>query len=264
MFAKALKYLEGLSQPSLVLLLAGVTFFIGYCDYLAGSEITFSGVYLFPIVIAAWFLGRPAAYGWSILCSILWLTGDVAIGTHYSSVFIPLWNLVIRLGGFAVSLELTAALRILHYALEARASERAAKLTAEIAVREELERELLQISEREQRRVGHDIHDGLCQHLTGTAFAGQVLAETLKSQGSALAHSALKIVDLIEQGIALSRGLARGLNLVELSSGGLVRARGPEGASTRGAQRAWLGPTCRSNRLCMSASYRQLCLRGCS
>jgi signal transduction histidine kinase len=224
MFAKALKYLEGLSQRGLLLLLAGVTLVIGYCDYLAGSEITFSGIYLFPIVIAAWFLGRPAAYAWSVLCSILWITGDIAIGAQYSSVFIPIWNLVIRLGAFAVSLELTAALRSLHYALEARAAERAAKLTAEIAVREELERELLQISEREQRRVGHDIHDGLCQHLTGTAFAGQVLAETLKSQGSGQAESALKVVDLIVQGITLSRGLARGLNLVELSSGGLMEA----------------------------------------
>ena len=224
MFAKALKYLEALPQTTLLLLLAGVTVVIGYFDYLAGSEITFSGIYLFPIVIAAWFMGRPEAYAWSILCSILWVTGDVANGTQYSTVFIPLWNLAIRFGGFAVSLELTAALRSLHYALEARASERAAKLTAEIAVREELERELLQISEREQRRVGHDIHDGLCQHLTGTAFAGQVLAETLKSQGSAQAESALKIVELIEQGISLSRGLARGLNLVELSSAGLMEA----------------------------------------
>jgi signal transduction histidine kinase len=224
MFAKALRYLEGLSQTTLLLLLLGLTFLIGYCDYLSGSEITFSGIYLFPIVIAAWFLGRPAAYAWSVLCSILWLTGDIATGTQYSSVFIPVWNLAIRFGGFAVSLELTAALRSLHYALEARASERAAKLTTEIAAREALERELLQISEREQRRVGHDIHDGLCQHLTGTAFAGQVLAETLKSQGSAQAESALKIVELIEQGIALSRGLARGLNLVELSSGGLMEA----------------------------------------
>lgn len=224
MFARALKYLDGMSQRALLLLLTAVTLVIGYFDYIAGSEITFSGIYLFPIMAAAWFLSRPAAYAWSVLCSIVWLSGDLASGAPYSSVFIPIWNLIIRFGGFAVSLELTVALRSLHQALEARASERAAKLTEEIAVREELERELLQISEREQRRVGHDIHDGLCQHLTGTAFAGQVLAETLKAQGSRQAENALKVVELVEQGIALSRGLARGLNLVELSSGGLMEA----------------------------------------
>jgi len=42
----------------------------------------------------------------------------------------------------------------LHDDLETRAVERAAKLTAEIAMRERLQRELLHISEREQERVG--------------------------------------------------------------------------------------------------------------
>jgi signal transduction histidine kinase len=116
------------------------------------------------------------------------------------------------------------AIRKLHNDVSARAEERAAKLTAEIAAREKLERELLQISEREQRRVGQDIHDGLCQHLTGTAFAGQVLAETLRAEGSALSEDALRVVELVEQGIALSRSLARGLNAVNFSSTGLMES----------------------------------------
>src|SRR5581483_1977901 len=35
---------------------------------------------------------------------------------------------------------------------------------------ERLQRELLEISEREQRRIAQDLHDGLCQQLIGASF----------------------------------------------------------------------------------------------
>ena len=39
--------------------------------------------------------------------------------------------------------------------------------------RKRLERELLDISSREQRRIGHDLHDGVCQQLAGISLADQ-------------------------------------------------------------------------------------------
>jgi len=95
-----------------------------------------------------------------------------------------------------------------------------------------LEHELLHISEREQRRVGHDIRDSLCQHLTGTALAGQVLAENLKARGSPQARDANRVVELIEEGITLSRNLAKGLNTVRSSPDGLMEALEDFAAST--------------------------------
>jgi len=224
MFAKALHVIEGLSPAALTMLLVAITLAIGYVDFLAGTDTTFQGIYLFPIGTAAWFIGRFRAYVLAVFSSVLWVSGDIAAGAHYSSMLIPVWNLALRFTVFVVSLEMITALRNLHKDLGLRAEERAVKLTAAIAAREKLERELLEIAEREQRRVGQDIHDGLCQHLTGTAFAGQVLAETLRSQGSDQAEDALKIVELVEQGIALSRSIARGLNTVNLSSSGLMEA----------------------------------------
>jgi len=224
MFAKGLKFLEALSPTMLLAALTGLTCVIGYFDYLAGTDTTFSAIYLFPVGIAAWFLGPMVAYGLAILSSVLWVGGDVLAGAHYSSTAVPLWNLAIRFAVFAVPLHLIVELRKLHDRMEERAKERAAKLTAEIAARERLERELLNISEREQRRVGHDIHDSLCQHLTGTALAGQVLSETLKAQGSPHAAKAARVVELIEDGITLSRNLAKGLDSVTLSTDGLMEA----------------------------------------
>src|ERR1035437_6601840 len=54
----------------------------------------------------------------------------------------------------------------------------------DITERKRLEKEILEISEREQRRIGQDLHDGLCQHLAGVEMLAQVLAQKLakKSQ----------------------------------------------------------------------------------
>ncbi len=41
---------------------------------------------------------------------------------------------------------------------------------------------MLEISAREQRRIGQDLHDGLGQHLTGIAFMSKVLAQKLAEE----------------------------------------------------------------------------------
>jgi signal transduction histidine kinase len=87
-----------------------------------------------------------------------------------------------------------------------------------------LEREILHISAREQRRIGHDLHDSLCQHLTATALAGQVLAEKLQARSIPEASGANKIIELVENGIALARNLARGIYPVEVEAEGLMVA----------------------------------------
>ena len=74
-----------------------------------------------------------------------------------------------------------------------------------------LKRKSLTISEREQQRIGHELHDSLCQHLTATALAGQVLEEKLAERSQPELEDSKHIVELIEQGIAIARNLARGL-----------------------------------------------------
>jgi len=56
-------------------------------------------------------------------------------------------------------------------------------IAEDVTERKHLEEEILNISDRERRRIGQDIHDGLCQHLAGTAFAAKALEQTLASLG---------------------------------------------------------------------------------
>ncbi|MHC4542884.1 MAG: histidine kinase [Planctomycetota bacterium] len=46
-----------------------------------------------------------------------------------------------------------------------------------IAERRRLERELLNIVERERQRIGQELHDSIGQQLTGVAFMMEVLGE---------------------------------------------------------------------------------------
>ena len=55
----------------------------------------------------------------------------------------------------------------------------------DITERKRLEKEILEISEREQRRIGHDLHDGLCQHLAGIELMSQVLEQKLERRSKA-------------------------------------------------------------------------------
>jgi len=90
--------------------------------------------------------------------------------------------------------------------------------------RKRLEREILEISGREQRRIGQDLHDSLCQHLAGIGFMGKVLERKTATGQPIRTEDVTEIVDLIDQAITLTRGFARGLNPVRLEADGLMMA----------------------------------------
>ncbi|HEX8911792.1 MAG TPA: PAS domain S-box protein [Humisphaera sp.] len=90
--------------------------------------------------------------------------------------------------------------------------------------RKRLEREILEIAEREQRRIGQDLHDGLSQQLAGINFLTTALQHKLEQAGRPEASDAARITDLVIEAIRQGRGLARGLFPVEPQPGGLAHA----------------------------------------
>jgi two-component system CheB/CheR fusion protein len=94
----------------------------------------------------------------------------------------------------------------------------------DITERKRLEREILEISEREQRRIGQDLHDGLCQHLAGIELMSQVLEQKLVRCSKAAAARAGDIARNVRDAIGHTRLLARGLSPVTLESEGLMSA----------------------------------------
>ena len=97
-------------------------------------------------------------------------------------------------------------------------------IARDITERKRLEREVLEISDEEQMRIGQDLHDGLGQHLTGIAFLAKVIASELAEEESPQAPSAQKIAQLVQDAIARTRDLAHGLSPLGLEAEGLVPA----------------------------------------
>ena len=87
-----------------------------------------------------------------------------------------------------------------------------------------LEREVLEISAREQRRIARDLHDGLGQDLTGVLCLSGSLAKRLAAGSVAGAEHAAEITRLVKQAIVTTRTLAKGLRPVELEARGLATA----------------------------------------
>jgi PAS domain S-box-containing protein len=94
----------------------------------------------------------------------------------------------------------------------------------DISERKRLEKTLLKISEREQRRIGQDLHDGLGQHLTGIAFMSKVLERKLSEDSIPESSDAAKIVALVNDAIRRTKELSRGLLPVVSEAHGLMSA----------------------------------------
>lgn len=97
-------------------------------------------------------------------------------------------------------------------------------IARDITERRRLERELLEISNREQRRIGHDLHDGVCQQLAAIAYLLDMLGDNLQKKSAEDAAEADRIGRLVNEANTQARGVARGLFPVRLQEHGLVLA----------------------------------------
>jgi signal transduction histidine kinase len=122
-------------------------------------------------------------------------------------------------------------LRYAHDELEQRVVERTRELLASnnkleqtMAQRQQLERELLEISEREKRRIGEDLHDMVCQELSATALFLKSSATKVRPESKHAAETLEESAQTVNRNVGLARDLARGLQAVELTASGLKNA----------------------------------------
>jgi len=97
-------------------------------------------------------------------------------------------------------------------------------IRTDITGRKRLEETILQISDREQRRLGQDLHDGICQHLAGIELMIEALEQRLHKTARADAARANEIAGQIRETIRETRALARGLSPVGFEPNGLMSA----------------------------------------
>jgi PAS domain S-box-containing protein len=98
------------------------------------------------------------------------------------------------------------------------------ELESEIERRKGLEGEILSISDREQQRVGQELHDGLCQHLTAVAFMARSVSLRLKNHRVIEAGDIDKIAELVNAAATDTRNLSRALHRFDIDAAGLIEA----------------------------------------
>jgi two-component system CheB/CheR fusion protein len=105
----------------------------------------------------------------------------------------------------------------------------------DITERRQLEKQVLEISDHERRRIAQDLHDGLCQHLAATEFATQLLTDKLAQQSLPQATEARQIGGFIQRAMTQAHEIAHGLHPVEIGPGGLMAALTDLSASVQNA-----------------------------
>ena len=98
------------------------------------------------------------------------------------------------------------------------------KLKSEIERRKGLEGEILSVSDREQQRLGQELHDGLCQHLTAVAFMTRSIALRLRDHRVVDAADIEKVAELVNEAAIDTRNLSRALHRVDVDAAGLIIA----------------------------------------
>jgi signal transduction histidine kinase len=98
------------------------------------------------------------------------------------------------------------------------------QLQHEMNEKNQLQKEILEIGEREQRRIGLELHDSLSQQLTGLSYFCKIVGSRLETTNQTEANEIKRIANLLNDSINQARGMARGLYPVGLETIGLINS----------------------------------------
>ena len=199
--AELRRFLRTAPRWQLASLFIALVALVGYADCLLGYQRSLLVGYLVPVALATWFMGRRFGLAISCLSVTSWIIADLLDGIPK----LNWWNAAMGLMSYVAFTVLLSKWRALSLELDERVRERTSELRREIAERKRLEREVALVTERERRRLGQDLHDSICQHLTGTALVAHAMSEQLQASFSAEASSGPRMSYSTARGVPLSR-----------------------------------------------------------
>jgi signal transduction histidine kinase len=190
---------------------------IAVFNFVTGYKIRLMSLYAGPIFVLAWFCGKRCGIAAAFSASLIWWCVNWSNGEPILHSSIGAWETSWHLGFYLVAAFVGSALR--------RKSDIAADHITLLERSRRLEREIVNISEAEQRRIGQDLHDGLCQYLAGVTCGASSLRDDLqKLHVRAEANTAGELVKLLQDAVVQTRDLAHELVPAQVSHLGLVLA----------------------------------------
>jgi signal transduction histidine kinase len=210
------EYCRSQSKSSLLALALVGTFVVGFFDYITGYEISFFLFYAGPILFAVWFLDRNSTILIVLVSAIVWWWADWKAGHPYFASWVQIWETIVRLIFFSFVAVGGIAIKARRDSMEA--------WMADMCRLRELERDIVGASEREQQRIGADLHDGLCQYLAGIACVTGSLRDDLSERFQPESETAAELHELLRDAIVQARNIARGIAPVHMDEAGLASA----------------------------------------
>jgi len=198
--------------------MAATLFVIAAFDFVTDYKIRLGLLYAVPIFVLARFCGKKWGIAAAVSASLIWWyvnwsTGDPILHSSVGGA----WETSRHFGFFSIVALVGCVLRT--------KSDIAADRIALLERSRRLEREIVNISEAQQRRIGQDLHDGLCQYLAGLTCGASSLRDDLeKMQVRAEADTANELVKLLQDAVVQTRELAHELVPAKVNRLGLVLA----------------------------------------
>jgi len=200
-------------------------FAISWLDLVTGHQVSLVLFYTAPIVFAVWLCDNKSVFIIAGLAGALWSWTDIALGHVYLNATVQASEIAIRFAFFFLVAAAGIATKEQHQAAKAR--------IALLEHAQRLEKQIIEVSEYEQQRIGRDLHDGLCQFLAAIGCVATSLKIDLEAQNlSEPAASAAEIEKLLSESVKQARNLAHGLVPVQLDEAGLPAALEELAAST--------------------------------
>ena len=113
---------------------------------------------------------------------------------------------------------------VLSAEIELSGEKRILFVVQDVSERKQLESEIIEITNRERRRLGADLHDGLGQELTGISLMLRSLAKRAGLAPFEAVPELDEIIALVNHAIQSARKMALGISPVTLERGGLLPA----------------------------------------
>lgn len=221
---RGLGWLDRLPKVAIHAVCGVLIVLIGWVTERTGPGVSVSLLFLIPVMLVARTSGLGGGVVAAVAAAAVWFFADRLGDAGAVPSFAAYWNLSMRLGTFLVAAGLVAAMCDLNVHLERRVEKRTAALEAQTRRRYELEKKLLEISDLEQVKLGHDLHDGLCQQLVSAAFSANLLRDRVPAGLPALTELAERLAREIDGSINQARDLAKGLYPARLEREGLAVA----------------------------------------
>ncbi len=120
---------------------------VGWVDYATGEELSVAILYLVPICLSTWWVGRRWGLAIALLSAAAWLAADSAASRRQGYLLVPYWNAAVLLGFFWVVVYLLSELKASHEGLEGQVEHRTLALRREISERQQAQERLTQVNE---------------------------------------------------------------------------------------------------------------------